>query len=98
MTAEESKEQFLRRHGIQFEALQRDPMWRDLMELCRAHDPARAMPSYSAEVATSSAQYLNGTIAGAAVILNLLDHGIRLQQQFENPPETWGAEETTAKE
>lgn len=86
MTAQQSIEMFVSRHGENWLAFQRDPMYRDMMEMCRCHDPARATPDIAAPSATEHAQHLLGRISGANLIINLLDHGVQLpgpSQQME---------------
>jgi hypothetical protein len=86
MTAQQSVEMFVSRHGDNWLAFQRDPMFRDMMEMVRAFDPARAAPDIAASSATEHAQHLLGRIAGFNLVTNLLDHGIQLpgpNQQIE---------------
>lgn len=97
MTAVEAIDQFTRRHAINWIAFQSDPMYRDLMECCRAIDPARAMPEVGAQSASEHSEHLLGRISGANLIINFLDHGIRLPVQYSEPEATWEEEKEEPK-
>jgi hypothetical protein len=88
MTAQQSVEMFARRHGAEWLVFQRDPMYLDMMEMLRSHDPARefqmatvdhcADPNITMALMNRSAQH--------NLLLNLLDHGVQLpgpSQQIE---------------
>ena len=63
-------ETFLKRHGEQWSAFRRDPMYPDLVELLRSFDPARQMDKVTAKDATENSEHLLGRIAGFNLAIN----------------------------
>lgn len=78
-------ELFLKFHGEQWMPLCRTQMFKDLIELLRTSDPARALPGVDSVAATDHAQHLIGRIAGFNLAVNTLEKGIVPPEAFPQP-------------
>lgn len=82
-------EQFLQRHGTDWNAIRRSELFPALVETLRSFDPSRAMPAVEASSATEHAQHLLGRIAGFNLAVNTLESGIAFAEPPQEPTESY---------
>jgi len=87
-----TSDQFLARHGEQWEAFKRDPMYKDLVDTVRTFDPARKMPEVPAKDATEHSSHLLGRIAGFNLALEIIDK-LSVPQKTVDPEASWSGDE-----
>lgn len=88
MTLEERKERFFKFHGQLFGRVKRTDMWEDLLDLIRAHDPARELvnvPVDNVKIPECS-PFLLGNSRGFNVAIATLE-SLKQDDGAEQPPE-----------